>query len=211
MSIKLNFFIREGHTQAELAYNGQVEIVMADNVKIDRRIERTRQALLQALQALLQHKSWDVINVRMICDQANIARSSFYLHFQNKQELMDFAFSDLTDRLSSDIVFANQSQPHFVSLLWLVDHISEMSDFFIRSQTSQHAIRSRFQSTFKALFEKELHHKNLPATNVQLTFITGGIFAAISDGIHCHQKINDQSFVAEIESQILQILKIDDA
>lgn len=180
---------------------------MNDNSRMDRRIERTRQALLQGLQALLQHKSWDEINVRMICDQANIARSSFYLHFQNKQELMDFAFSNLNDRLSRDIVFADQNQSHLVSLLWLVDHISEMSDFFIRSQTSQNAIMSRFQSTFKALLEKELYHKSLSATDVQLTFITGGIFAAITDCIHRQKKINDQLFVDDIERQIFQVLK----
>lgn len=60
---------------------------MAEKKK-DRRIERTRQLLLQALFSLIQDKGFDAVTVQDIIDRANVGRSTFYVHFVDKEDLL---------------------------------------------------------------------------------------------------------------------------
>jgi AcrR family transcriptional regulator len=55
--------------------------------KPDRRVERTRQALLDALRDLLLERGYDGFAVRDIVDRANVGRSTFYEHFEGKDEI----------------------------------------------------------------------------------------------------------------------------
>ena len=59
------------------------------NQKVDRRIQRTRQLLEDALIALILEKGYDKITVQNIVDQANVGRSTFYSHFLDKDDLME--------------------------------------------------------------------------------------------------------------------------
>ena len=54
----------------------------------DRRVQRTRASLHQALIALLLEQPYDSITVQQILDRANVGRSTFYTHFQDKDELL---------------------------------------------------------------------------------------------------------------------------
>ncbi|MEI7554828.1 TetR/AcrR family transcriptional regulator [Candidatus Chlorohelix sp.] len=54
----------------------------------DRRIQRTRQLLQDALISLIQEKDYDEITVQDLIDQANVGRSTFYSHFLDKDELL---------------------------------------------------------------------------------------------------------------------------
>ncbi len=61
--------------------------------KVDRRIERTRKLLHEALMALIVEKGYDAVSIQDIADRADVARTTFYLHFRDKDELL---FSGLT-------------------------------------------------------------------------------------------------------------------
>lgn len=54
----------------------------------DRRVVRTQQQLRQALYALIQEKPYERITVQDILDRANIGRSTFYVHFRDKDDLL---------------------------------------------------------------------------------------------------------------------------
>jgi AcrR family transcriptional regulator len=56
--------------------------------KEDRRIQRTRQLLSQALISLIQDKGFDAVTVQDIIDRANVGRSTFYTHFVDKEDLL---------------------------------------------------------------------------------------------------------------------------
>ena len=60
---------------------------------LDRRALRSRRMLWDALFALLQDHDWADINIQMICQKAVVARSTFYVHFPTKQDLLDSGFS----------------------------------------------------------------------------------------------------------------------
>jgi len=54
----------------------------------DRRIQKTQKLLHEALNSLIHEKSYDSIVVKEILDRANVGRSTFYMHFRDKDELL---------------------------------------------------------------------------------------------------------------------------
>jgi len=56
--------------------------------RADRRIERPRQSLRDALTSLILEKGYEATTVQDILDRANIGRSTFYSHFRDKDELL---------------------------------------------------------------------------------------------------------------------------
>jgi AcrR family transcriptional regulator len=55
---------------------------------VDRRVLRTRQQCVAALVSLIQKKGFDALTVQDIIDEANIGRSTFYAHFEGKEDLL---------------------------------------------------------------------------------------------------------------------------
>ena len=55
--------------------------------KTDRRVERTRELLQKALIELITERGYDAITIQDIVDRANIGRTTFYLHYNSKNEL----------------------------------------------------------------------------------------------------------------------------
>jgi AcrR family transcriptional regulator len=56
--------------------------------KMDARVRRTRDALGDALIALMQEKPFDSIKVQDVLDRAKVGRSTFYSHFSDKDDLL---------------------------------------------------------------------------------------------------------------------------
>ena len=54
----------------------------------DRRIQKTLNLLREALGSLIREKPYDEIVVQEILDRANVGRSTFYMHFRDKDELL---------------------------------------------------------------------------------------------------------------------------
>jgi AcrR family transcriptional regulator len=64
--------------------------------KPDRRIRRTSSQLGNALVALIQDKPIDEVTVQEVLDRASVGRSTFYLHYRDKDDLF---LSQLEDGL----------------------------------------------------------------------------------------------------------------
>jgi len=56
--------------------------------KPDRRVRRTQSLLHQALVSLLGEQPYESITVRDILERAGVGRSTFYMHFRDKDELL---------------------------------------------------------------------------------------------------------------------------
>src|SRR5262245_49469875 len=54
----------------------------------DRRVQRTKTSLRNALMGLAREKPYPSIAVKEILDRANVGRSTFYTHFRDKDELL---------------------------------------------------------------------------------------------------------------------------
>lgn len=74
---------------------------MAAKRVTDRRIQKTQTLLRQALVSLIREKSYDLIAVKEILDRANVGRSTFYMHFRDKDELLVSGIHDMLRSVQS--------------------------------------------------------------------------------------------------------------
>jgi AcrR family transcriptional regulator len=61
----------------------------------DRRVQKTQTLLREALVSLIREKSYDSIAVKEILDRANVGRSTFYMHFKDKDDLLVSGIHDM--------------------------------------------------------------------------------------------------------------------
>ena len=71
-----------------------------DTKTTDRRVQRTRQLLKEALVALILEKGYQKITVQDIIDRANVGRSTFYAHYRDKDDLLLSGFDELAHDLN---------------------------------------------------------------------------------------------------------------
>jgi AcrR family transcriptional regulator len=61
---------------------------------IDRRVQKTLQALHEALISLIQEKGFDATTVKDITARAKVGRSTFYAHYLDKESLLQGGLDD---------------------------------------------------------------------------------------------------------------------
>jgi AcrR family transcriptional regulator len=91
--------------------------------KADRRSDRTRQALNQALIELMLEKSYASISVQDIVERANVGRSTFYGHYQHKDDLLSSQLRRLVEELSQSVKAENQKDHPLLPSLQLFYHV----------------------------------------------------------------------------------------
>lgn len=98
----------------------------ADNTdkKLDRRIQRTRELLQQAMIELVSEKSYEAISIQDITDRANTARTTFYLHYTDKDELLFNSVRDMIEELLAGM------QPGHEGMATSFEHIAQHAAFY---------------------------------------------------------------------------------
>ncbi len=66
-------------------------------VRVDRRVVRTRKAILAAFEKLLEKKDLSEITISSIAREADIDRKTFYLHFGSIDGLLDAVAEESVD------------------------------------------------------------------------------------------------------------------
>jgi AcrR family transcriptional regulator len=98
--------------------------------KTDRRVLRTRNALGDSLVALLQERDFEQITVQDVLDRAGVGRSTFYVHYRDKNDLF---LSDVEDffEMCSSLLSRNNSRPErLLPVQEVFTHIREMREFY---------------------------------------------------------------------------------
>jgi AcrR family transcriptional regulator len=79
--------------------------------KTDRRTSRTRRQLREALMALILKKGYDAVTIEDVTGYADLGRTTFYLHYKDKEELLLESIETITDELKSQIGLPDLNLP----------------------------------------------------------------------------------------------------
>jgi len=180
---------------------------------MDRRIVRTRKALMDALTGLMSTRLWDEINVQQICDSADVSRSTFYIHFDNKQELLDSCFSALEKELSrADPSRGLSIDGTFQFLPRLLEHVAVNQDVFRANSNpaSGLVIFSRFKMVVDVLATTEIKQSDFASrlSDDQITFIIGGIFAMLEQWNRSGAAVSTQRLLKRIDVLVIGVLSM---
>jgi AcrR family transcriptional regulator len=72
---------------------------LKEQEKVDRRVRKTRKALREAMQVLMSEKGYDQVTIEELTERADIGRTTFYLHYSAKLDLLLEQFDELLEQL----------------------------------------------------------------------------------------------------------------
>ncbi len=123
----------------------------------DRRVQRTRRALREALVALILDRGWEAFSVQDVCDRADVGRSTFYTHFADKEELLVGGFEDLRSALRAQLAASGRPGPLGFSR-GLIEHAHEQRRLFLAlfGKKSGLVVQRRFRDLVFGLVREDL-------------------------------------------------------
>jgi AcrR family transcriptional regulator len=149
------------------------------NADEDQRPRRTRGHLSNALIELILEHGWEAVGVRELCARANIARSTFYLHFRNKEELLEDGFNSLRDTIR-DVAskHALRETGSFGFVEGVADHIFENRKLFLALMGGNGGgvVHEKFRKLLSGMLSEELK-KCGKSDEAVAHFLSGGFIS----------------------------------
>jgi len=98
--------------------------------KTDQRIRRTRERLGSALVALIQEKPIDDVTVQDVLDRASVGRSTFYLHYRDKDDLLLNQFEKFLEMMSTALSIRKEESHRVVPVAEFFAHIGSQKKLY---------------------------------------------------------------------------------
>ncbi len=92
----------------------------------DRRVRRTKQRLDDALVSLIIEKGYDKITVQDLIDRADIGRSTFYAHYETKDDLLIRSVDQLAAEMELEMAQQPSDAGSIMPSLALFRHMAEI-------------------------------------------------------------------------------------
>jgi len=143
----------------------------------DPRVQRSRQRLHAALVALILERGWDRVTVHAVCRRARVGRSTFYVHFADKEDLLIGGLDHVRDELRRQLRATRGPRPAFGFVRGLIRHADASRRLFraVIGKRSGLAVQRRFREVVLALMHDELHDRAIasPDRNAVARFLAG--------------------------------------
>lgn len=169
---------------------------------VDRRVRRSRQLLHEALVALILERGWDRVTVQAVCDRAGVGRSTFYVHFADKEDLLVGGLEHVRDDLRRQLRATNQKPFAFVG--GLIAHADESRRLFraVIGKRAGLAVQRRFREVVGELMTDDLRDQGLGgiALAAASRFLTGGLVEMLFVWVEG----KDRAPVSEVERQFVR-------
>ncbi len=131
---------------------------------MDRRQLKTREAVYRAFTSLLESKTYSSITIQDIIDEANIGRSTFYSHFQTKEDLLNVLCTEIFDHVFSEHLKRESTHDFSKSkdlrsdLTHILYHLDEKKGYIrsILSSDGGEVFMRYFREKLSSVFEKEI-------------------------------------------------------
>jgi AcrR family transcriptional regulator len=145
-------------------------------VRGDRRVQRSRARLHRALVALILERGWDRVRVQDVCARAGVGRSTFYVHFADKEELLIGGLDDVRDALRRR---RTGGDPPFGFLRGLIEHADESRRMFraVIGKRSGLAVQRHFRKVVLELMLEDLEAHGIDGGRLHVTgrYLTGAL------------------------------------
>ncbi len=174
----------------------------------DPRILRSRRMLMEALASLLNHKEFDDISIQEIADEATLNRATFYLHYPDKNALLQAMtvarFRDLIARRG--LSFTNCDGALRAIALGVCDYLAETTG--CPSQLAKMSLEGSIIPVVEGMFQEgAAHHDTPPGVDPQLFATTAAwaIFGAARRWYQTQDRIPAEEMAAKIEAMVKPI------
>ena len=187
---------------------------MADAIQLgntaentDPRILRSRRMLMESLLRLLIHKEFEDISIQEIADEATLNRATFYLHYPDKNALLQAMtaarFRDLIARRG--LSFTNCDGALRAIALGVCDYLAETTG--CPSQLAKMPLEDSMIPVVEGMFlEGAAHHEVGPAPIPLLaTTAAWAIFGAARRWYQTPDRIPAEEMAAKIEAMVKPI------
>lgn len=151
---------------------------------MDRRQRKTRNAIFRAFTTLLDRQNFGSITVQDIIDEANIGRSTFYAHFETKDELLrqmcaelfDHIIGTAMDRQDTQGLYTCTNASHSV-ICHILQHLQENDNNILTllSCESSPIFLSYFKSGMEELVRTQILPESVRGTGVPREFLVNHI------------------------------------
>ncbi|GEB30379.1 TetR family dihydroxyacetone kinase regulator [Enterococcus casseliflavus] len=175
---------------------------------VDRRVLKSQKAIKSAFIELMAEKGFDKITVKDICKLANVGNRTFYLHFQDKYDLLDNLIEGHMlelKKLCDPLNVSSFKEAHLVWFRYLEKHYL----FFSTMLAGQSAIS--FRKHFLELIKDEIKKAGYNTKNknqildeeIYLNFFASAILGVVESYLN-KEISNSLDYISE---QLAGILK----
>ncbi|HZS07947.1 MAG TPA: TetR/AcrR family transcriptional regulator [Blastocatellia bacterium] len=154
--------------------------------RTDRRVRRTRDTLGDALITLMHEKPFDSITVQDVLDLAGVSRSTFYLHFRDKEDLFLSDADEFFQHMASLLTTRAEESGRVAPVREMFTHVAGLGAFYdtlVASSKFQDAMELA-QGHFARGIEQRLAalspaHANPPASRAALAYALAGAMISL--------------------------------
>lgn len=90
---------------------------------VDRRVQKTKRLLLDSFVALIIERGYENVTVQDIIDRSKVGRSTFYSHFENKEQVLKN--DNMARLLFENKILSTTSKKCYINFQRLYSHVKE--------------------------------------------------------------------------------------